>query len=144
MGPGPLGSTSALTRLSEYRPECACLNIRLERLKSTWAWTGSTRHWHGLTQLDIDPGRLGSPQYRPLSSTWPRVDSTRLWPEMTWLDFGPYRLDSTWALTTQLDVDLSRLCSTWVDFSWLNLDRAKSKSNQKCNLDNPKMYPMYI
>jgi len=40
---------------------------------------------------------------------------------------------------------------TWADFaqpgpglSWLNLDRAKSKSNPKSNLDNPKMYLIHI
>ena len=71
------------------------------------------------------------------------VDLARLWPGMTWLDFGPYRLDSTWGPDNSAGRGLEpTLLNLWPELSWLNLDRVKSKSNPKCNLDNQKMYPI--
>jgi len=148
--PCPFNSTSTRTCLARHRPWPARLDIGLGPHDSTSPWPGCldndsgpldlidlTQHGPGPTRLDstlacanllnISPDRLGSTQYRPLSSTWPKVDSIQL---------GNGRLISLW---------------TWVDFaqlgpelSWFNLDWTKLKSNPKCNLDNPKMYPIYM
>jgi len=126
------------------------------RLNSVWARTNSSHHWpspdgYGLTRLDMGPMRTqpgpGADLTRALThSAW-------LGPGLTRLDFGLERPDSTLAYTDSIQLGPGRLGSTWtwVDFaqpgpelSWLNLDRSKSKSNPKCNLDNPKMDPIYI
>jgi len=111
------------------------------RVRSTQYRTRKTRLYIGLRRLRLNIDHLAQLGQGWLDSTLARNDLARLWPLPTRFDLGPYRLDSTWAQMTQLDVDLGRLCSTWV-LSWLNLDWAKSKSNPKCNLDNPKLYPI--
>jgi len=142
--PNLLDSTSTLARSSRYRPELARINIGIERLSSTWA--GPAQLDMGMGQLDSisDPADLGRLNIGK---------SARLSLGLTWLDFGPKWFGSNLAHTDTIWLGPGRVRSTWTwaDFaqpgpesSWLNLDRTKSKSNPKYNLNNPKMYPIYI
>ena len=133
------------TRSLWHRFGFARLNTSPSLNDSKSARACTIRHRPGPTRLDI--GLV--PHDSTLSQA--RMSRCRPWPprldisldplarhqsELARLDIGPGSFGSTW---------------TWVNFaqpapelSWLNLDRAKSKSNPKYNLDNSKMYPIHI
>jgi len=132
-----LGSTSTRTCSARHQP---CLDIGTGVLDSISDPKDSARHGPGSTRIDIGMGPLDSistltrvDSISPTQFDLAKVDSARLWPEMTWLDFCPYRLDSTWARTTQLDVDLSRLCSTyaWIVLTQPGLSQFKIQSKMQ-------------
>jgi len=124
--PTRVDSISARAWTTQHRPRPGQLNIdpgldwlcRLdiepERLSSTWAWTGSTGHWHGLTQLIIGLGRLGSTQIGTGldDSTSTQARTTRQWPRPALLDIGRARMILNRPRPAHLDIDSGLLGST--------------------------------